>query len=309
MSAAQRLESAVTTFLESLESGRRAQATRPFPGDERQTWAYTPRPRTGVPLWALSRAQTKAAFRLLAAMVTPASFSRVLAVIGLEETLDQLEGARTDRRHTGDYWVALFGQPGDASWGVRFEGHHVSINATVVMGDVVLTPLFLDAHPAVVRDGAHVVLAPLQVEERLGFELVHALTTEQRSSAVLSEDAPADIVTGNRPLLGGPFDPVGVPLSALDGAATRATEELVRIYLGRFPDDVRRPPVEDPWFAWAGALEPGIGHYYRLTDRRLLVELDNTQHGANHVHTVVRDPDADFGEDLLAAHYRTRHPG
>jgi hypothetical protein len=219
-----------------------------------------------------------------------------MAVIGLEETLDQLEGARSDRRHTGDYWVAVFGQPGDDSWSVRFEGHHVSVNATVVASTVALTPLFLGANPAVVRDGEHVVLAPLHVEERLGFELMHALTTEQRASAVLSEDAPADIITGNRPLLGGPLDPVGVPVSALGGAAATVARELVRTYLDRIPDGVRRPPIDDPWFAWAGALEPGIGHYYRLTDRRLLVELDNTQHGANHVHTVVRDPEADFGE-------------
>jgi hypothetical protein len=86
------------------------------------------------------------------------------------------------------------------------------------------------------------------------------------------------------------------------GAADKTARELVRTYLRRFADGVRRPLADDLWCAWAGALEPGIGHYYRLVGQRFLVEFDNTQNGANHIHTVVRDPEADFGEDMLAAH-------
>jgi hypothetical protein len=307
--AAQRIERATTTFLDALDNGPRRKATLPFGDAERSSWSYLPGQRGGIPLWALTRPQSKAAFRLLAAMVTPATFARAMAVIGLEEILDQLEGYRTSTRHIGDYWVAVFGQPGDGGWGVRFEGHHISVNATVLQGEVALTPLFLGANPGTVRDGEHLVLAPLQVEERLGFDLVHALTVEQRSSAVLSGNAPADIVTRNRPQLGGPLDPAGVPLSALSGAADKTAQELLRTYLGRFPDGVRLPPADDLWFAWAGALEPGIGHYYRLVGHRFLVEFDNTQNGANHVHTVVRDPEADFGTDVLAAHYAREHSG
>jgi hypothetical protein len=60
-------------------------------------------------------------------------------------------------------------------------------------------------------------------------------------------------------------------------------------------------------FAWAGGVEPGEGHYYRVQGPRLLVEDDNTQRGANHVHTVWRDPERDFGDDPLAAHHRDSH--
>ena len=100
---------------------------------------------------------------------------------------------------------------------------------------------------------------------------------------------------------------MGVPLPALQAAAARAAAELVRVFLDRFPEGTRRPATDDLRFAWAGALEPGTGHYYRLAGPRFLVELDNTQNGANHVHTVVRDPSADFGEDLLVVHYQSRH--
>jgi hypothetical protein len=307
--AAQRLEKATAIFLDSLDDAQRQRAALPFDDAERRTWAYTPGSRGGIPLCAMTRAQTKVAFRLLAVLVTPVCFARVMAVISLEETLDQLEGYRTRTRHIGDYWVAAFGEPGVTPWAVRFEGHHISVNATVVEDQVGLTPLFLGANPATVRDGEHVVLAPLQVEEQLGFDLVHSLTVEQRSSAVLSNEAPPDIVTQNRPRLGGPLDPVGVPLSALNGSAAKAGRELVRTYLDRFPGGSKPRQADDLWFAWAGALEPGIGHYYRLVGQRFLVELDNTQNGANHLHTVVRDPTADFGEDLLAAHYGHSHTG
>jgi hypothetical protein len=305
--AARRIERATTTFLDALDDGQRRKATLLFDDAERRTWDYMPGSRGGIPLWALTRAQTKAAYRLLAGLLTPGCFARAMAVVSLEETLDQLEEYRTQLRHISDYRVAVFGGPGDAAWGVRFEGHHISVNATVVEGEVTMTPLFLGANPATVREGEDVVLAPLGVEERLGFDLVHSLTVEQRSSAVLSDNAPADIITQNRPLLGGPLDPVGVPLSALDGAAASTARALVRTYLDRFPAGVKPLWADDLWFAWAGALEPGTGHYYRLVGQRFLVELDNTQDGANHVHTVVRDPEADFGGDVLSAHYGRMH--
>jgi hypothetical protein len=307
MGATHRVESAVTTFLDTLDDNQRKRAVLRFDDAARRTWDYMPHPRSGVPMWALSRGQTKTAFQLLAALLAPPAFAQAIAVMGLEEVLDRVEGWRSGRRHIGDYWIAVFGQPSVEPWAVRVEGHHVSVNATIGAGEVAPTPLFLGANPASVGDGGHIVLAPLHIEEQLGFELVHALTVEQRSAAVLSERAPADIVTQNRPRMGGPLDPVGVPLTALDGSAGTTARELVRTYLDRFPDGVRLPRNDDLWFAWAGAFEPGVGHYYRLTGERFLVELDNTQDGANHVHTVVRDPEADFGDDLLAAHYRRSH--
>jgi len=307
MDAARRLVTTTSEFLDSLDDSQRRQANLPFDEQARRTWAYTPGPRGGVPMWALTRTQTKKAFKVLAAMLAPPAFARAVAVMSLEEVLDEVEGGRSGRRHIADYWLAVFGKPGPQPWGLRFEGHHVSVNATVAAEQVTLTPLFLGANPAGVRDGGHTAIAPLLLEEQLGFDAVHALTVEQRSAALLSDDAPDDIVTTNRPRLNGSLDELGVPVSVLDGAAESAVQELIRLYLDRFPPGVTRPPADDVQFGWAGALEPGIGHYYRLAGPRFLVELDNTQNGANHVHTVVRSPQADFGEDVLAAHYGSEH--
>lgn len=307
MDARARLATSATTFLDALEAAQRTEATLPFDGHERMTWAYWPMQRRGIPLWALSRSQTKAAFRLLATMIAPPAFARTMAVIALEEVLDQVERGHSDRRHSGDFWFSVFGRPGVEPWGLRFEGHHVSVHATAAAGDMTLTPMFLGANPAVVRDAGHEVVAPLAAEEQLGFDLLHSLTTEQRAMAILSDEAPADIVTRNHPRVDAPLDSAGVHLSVLDGAAARVGRRLVQVYLDRFPDGVTRPPNNGLRFGWAGALEPGRGHYYRLAGDRLLIELDNTQNGANHIHTVVRDTAADFGQDLLIAHYRRSH--
>ncbi len=306
MRLADRLGAASVAFLDRLDARQRTQAVLPFDETERRTWAYWPTSRRGLALWALSRDQTKSAFRLLAEMIAAPAFARAMAIVGLEEVLDQREGGRSDRRHSGDYWLSVFGEPGVEPWGLRFEGHHVSVHVTLAGGAVQTTPLFLGANPAVVRDDAGIVSAPLASEERLGFELLHALTVEQRSSAVLGTEAPDDIVTRNRPRIDR-LQADGVPLSALAGDAAATSERLVQLYLSRFAHGAQRPEPTGLRFAWAGAAEPGTGHYYRLAGLRMLVELDNTQNGANHVHTVVRHPGADFGGDLLAAHHRRAH--
>jgi hypothetical protein len=307
MELAERLGTAAAAFLDGLDAEQRAIAALPFDETERRTWAYWPTARRGVPMATLDRARTKAAFRLVAVMLPEPAFARAAAIIALEEVLDLREGYRDQRRHLGDYWVTVFGEPGADRWGVRFEGHHVSVHATVAGGDVEMTPLFLGANPAVVRHGDHVVSAPLEPEERLGFELLHALSTEERAGVTLSDAAPGDILTRNAPRIDEPLDATGIPVAGLSGAARAAADELLDLYLERFPQGSRTPDRRDVRFAWAGAGEPGVGHYYRFAGPRLLVELDNTQSGANHVHTVVRDPVADFGNDLLAAHHRRAH--
>ena len=314
---------AVRRFVDSLDGPRRAAACLPFDDAARRDWAYWPAPRPGVALGALDRAQAKAAHRLLATLLPLPAFARAVAIMALDEVLDRLEGYAGDRRNRDDYWVAVFGDVavgaparGGSPWGVRFEGHHVSVHATVVDGQVRLTPLFLGANPAVVEEADHgvratqaglPVVAPLAVEERLGFELLHALTTDARAAAVVSAEAPRDVLTGNAPRLDRPLPHEGVPLAALTGGAKAAADALLGVYLARFPPGVGRPDPDGASFVWAGAAEPGIGHYYRVAGPRLVIELDNTQDHANHVHTVVRDPAADFGEDLLAAHRRQAH--
>jgi hypothetical protein len=299
------LADATGTFLASLDDHLRRLAAQPF-DDERRMWTYLPGERSGVPLHQLDRHQSKAAHRLISVLTPAAVHARVEAIMALDEVLDRQEGYASGRRHGGDYWCAVYGAPGAERWSVRVEGHHVSVRATVVDRKVRCTPLFLGANPAVVHDHGCVVSAPLAPEEELGFELLHALSEEQRSAAIIADEAPDDITTRDLPRIDEPPSD-GVPLAELAGSAKTVGDALLAVHLDRIVHGAGRLDPSGARFAWAGAHEPGAGHYYRIAAPRLLVELDNTQDGANHVHTVLRDPRSDFGDDLLADHYRRGH--
>jgi hypothetical protein len=111
------------------------------------------------------------------------------------------------------------------------------------------------------------------------------------------------------------LDPKGIRASSLSPEQQQILRTLLDVYVGRIPDAVadeeatkyQGERLDELAFAWAGGVEPGEGHYYRVQGPRLLIEYDNTQRGANHVHTVWRDPDDDFGEDLLRAHHLQSH--
>jgi hypothetical protein len=299
---------AARTFLDGLDDDQARDALLPFDEEERLAWAYWPTERRGIPLWRLDRGQSKAAHRLVATLLAVPAYARAVTIMGLDEVLDRMEGYGSNRRHGEDYWVSIFGPPGGEVWGARFEGHHISVHATFGHGGARLTPLFLGANPAVVHDHGLPAVAPLGPEEELGFELLHALSTEELAAALVSDKAPDDIVTRNQPRIGRTLPTQGVPLSALRGAAAACARALLEVYLGRFPAGSLRPDPHDAAFSWAGAQERGTGHYYRMSGPRLLIEFDNTQNGANHIHTVIRDPVADFGDDVLAAHFQGSHP-
>lgn len=283
--------------------GRMAdEAVLDFDDPRRTSWTYLPGPRPGVALAEMHRSAAVAVERLVGALLMPTFHARTTAIRGLEDPLDLREGGR-GRRHLGDYWVALFGEPGQDAWGWRLGGHHLSISVTVVGSQLRATPFFLGANPARMAVRGVMTSQPLAPEEQLGFALLGALSPDQRDRAVVASDAPGDILTRDRSQVEPP-EPEGLRLGELEGPARAQAERLVGTYLDRVRPEVAaelpRVDVEDVWFAWRGADQPGVGHYYRLAAPRFLVELDDTQDRANHAHSVWRDPAGDFGRDLLS---------
>ncbi|WP_219417815.1 DUF3500 domain-containing protein [Pseudonocardia nigra] len=252
-------------------------------------------------------------------------------------------------RDPGQYQLRIVGSPGDRVWGWRFGGHHVSLNNLVVDGELVsATPCFLGANPATAPLLGSAALRPLGAVEDLARELIRSLDEALRACAVLSPHAPADLVTANRSrvvpgsrVAPGPFrdgrhgpaaaggddgatdaaveltaQPRGVPGSALDPGQRELLLMVLRCYTGRVPEalaerEARRyaESLDEVHVAWAGSVEPGEACYYRLQGPRLLVEYDNSQTAANHAHSVWRDPEGDFGADVLAAHRLVHHAG
>ncbi|MDI3339410.1 MAG: DUF3500 domain-containing protein [Sphaerobacter sp.] len=359
---ARRMGEAAANFLAALTPAQRARATFPFRHDEERTrWFYTPTHRNGLPLAEMERHQQRLAHQLVATGLSRAGYVTASTIIGLETTLDYLERWRRPGRGRDPllYYVSVFGEPSDrGAWGWRFEGHHVSLNYTIVDGRLISpTPTFFGANPAEAPLGGAAMLRPLAAVEDLARELIHLLTEEQRLAAVISPVAPPDIVLGNRPrvvdgalplptpvLSGAPLTPalqeaaerewreMGLTPRDLDAlrftstprglAAGRMTADqrevltaLIHAYIGRLPEEIaavelaelRRLGIERIHFAWAGDIAPRRPHYYRLHGPRFVVEYDKTQDDANHIHSVWRDPENDFGADLLARHYAAAH--
>ena len=308
-SLSEQMRTAATALLGALDGEQHALAARSFTDDAARRWVeYRPRPRPGVCVGELAVPVRKLAHRLLATGLSDHAYAQAMAIVTLEEVLDRREGWER-HRHSGDYWVAVFGDPaGDEPWSWRFEGHHLSVTMTVAADDVSPSPVFLGANPACVRYAGHPVLRPLAAEE----DLARALLDTVGPAAVVSDHAPADIRTGTRPRAQDVVEPLGVARSALGPGARALLDQLVALYLDRLPPELAarehaRVSGGELHFAWEGRTSPGQRHYYRVQGDDLLIEYDNTTDDGNHAHTVLRRPRSDFGDDVLAAHLGTAH--
>jgi len=308
------MAAAAADWLASLDPAQRAKACFGFPADdERSRWYYTPTERGGLPLAEMGPVSQRLAHRLVASGLSEGGYATAATVMGLENVLDAKEGWRRgyDGRavpHRGRdpqlYFVSVFGDPGAGVWGWRVGGHHVALNYTLAAdGGVSASPLFLGANPAMTRLVGPGVLRPLAAEEDLARELLETLAPGQLATATLSEEAPGDILERNRARIR-PGPPEGLAGAGMLPQQRALLAGLVGQYLRRLPGPladlqagrVLGERLEAVHFGWAGPPEPGRPHYYRVQGPRLHIEYDNVQNGANHVHTVWRDPEGDFGQ-------------
>jgi uncharacterized protein DUF3500 len=305
-----------SSLLNALPEGKRTHAQFPFDAEERMQWNYVPMQRSGLPLKELDPTQRPFVEPLLHSALSASGFNTAQQIVAHETILGELEG-RPSYRDPDLYYTAVFGNPGlRAPWAWRFEGHHLSVNATWVDGHQVVAPLFMGSNPARVPQGKHVGLRILAAEEDLARALIRMLHADRRARAMLSDQAFSDIVTRNDPKVRG-LNLEGLAAADMTQAEQTQLRKLLHVYADRMTqsaasDQLAR--IENAGFGklhfgWAGSIEPGKPHYYRIHGPTVLIEYDNTQNNANHVHTVWRDLERDFGGDLLRAHYAQHVPG
>ena len=308
------MAAAAKSFFDSLTDEQKAKARYDFKHEERLNWHFVPRKRNGLPLSEMTEKQRELAKALLATAMSQKGNEKALGIINLEPILKEIERARPGpTRDSGLYFWTLFGDPNSKeAWAWRVEGHHLALNFTIAGGHgVAAAPSFMGTNPAEVRDGAHKGLRILAEEEDMGRALIKSLSDEQRKKAVIAEKAYPDIITGNQ--REAKLKAVeGLPVSEMTEQQRTALMDLIGVYANRFrtelaADDMKRIAAAGPekiHFAWAGPLEKNQGHYYRIHGPTFLIEYDNTQNNANHVHSVWRDLQNDFGGDALKKHYQ-----
>lgn len=309
------MSDAANTFLAALTPEQKAKAMFRFQDEERFNWHYIPKPRKGLPLREMTPAQKHLAEALLAAGLSQRGYIKATTIMSLEDVLRVLENDSGERRNPEGYYFTVFGEPAEkGTWGYRVEGHHVSLNFTIADGKVVGSPNFFGANPAEVRQGPRKGLRTLAREEDLGRSLLASFTGEQKKIAIVSETAYKDILTmaSRKAALEG--QPSGLPASKMTAAQREMLAALVAEYAENVPEPLAQARLEqlkkagtNLYFAWAGVEQPGGPHYYRVQAPAFLIEYDNTQNGANHIHSVWRDYNGDFGLDLLKMHYEASH--
>lgn len=308
---AEMMERAATAFIESLDADQRASLTFAFDDAERLNWRFVPADRLGLPLKQMNPAQREGAMALMRTGLSATGVSKAETIRQLEDVLFAMSGSATRDKEL--YYFSIFGEPGADRWGWRFEGHHLSQNWTIIDGRAEsTTPSFFGANPAHVAEGPMAGTRALAGEADRAWAFLNALTPEQRAVAVVADDAPRDLFTGNQQRVQ-MLDNIGLPAADLTQAQRGLLIELIKEYASTQVGDlaearlerVQASGIEQVRFAWMGSTDraTGGGHYYRVQGPTFLIEYDNVQNDANHQHTVWRDFDGDFGFDAIAEHY------
>lgn len=305
---------AANAFLKTLYSSQRETVLHEYDSPARVDWHFIPKDeRKGLQVRHMVEPQRKAALELLRSCLSEAGYDKARQIMELESILYALEGSGGGNiRDSQRYYVSIFGEPREnGRWGLSIEGHHLSLNFVVDGGKVISsTPTFFAANPATVKNevqgGLPVGTQVLKEEEEIAFTLVNSLTEEQRKQAILADKAPREIrgPAGPQPAAD---ESVGIAYGELNDEQRQSMRSLVHAYLDNLPEDVGRQRLDairsggtdKVRFAWAGATEPGVGHYYRVQGPTFLIEFVNTQPDpagniANHIHAVWRDMHGDF---------------
>jgi hypothetical protein len=307
-------------FISLLNESQKTETVFAFDTEERYNFHFVPKERRGITFNEMNPAQQKTAYDLLKSCLGDDTFQKTKDIMQLEIVLKELEKRNPEDRYRdpGNYHFSIFGTPSSKTiWGWRFEGHHISFNfsfnkKTLVAG----TPGFLGSNPAIVLNGPLAGKQVLKQEADMGFALLNSLTNAQIKKTIIDTVAFSDIQTFNKrdAMLG---KPVGIRYSELSKEQQSLMLQLISLYVHRYKHDfaekmiqeIHKEGLENVWFAWAGHTKPviGKGAYYRIQGPSIVIEYDNTQNNANHVHSVVRDLKHDFGGDLLLEHYKKGH--
>ncbi|MDH3629021.1 MAG: DUF3500 domain-containing protein [Acidobacteriota bacterium] len=316
---------AAIALLDSLEPELRKQATFDLKDEERKKWSNLPATmfeRKGVSFGEMSAAQRVLAHHLIQSPLSSQGYLKAAGIMRVDEILKEA-AARTRPGAASmfgqdKYWIGIFGDPtaGEA-WGWQLDGHHLALNFTVVGDEIAVTPAFLGSDPAEVRGNLDSGFYALAKEDARGRALFESLDQRQQAKALLEGDTPRDVIAG--PGRAERLTKItGLPAAGMTERQRQLLTYLLHEYLGNLEPELAKAHaarihdagIDKVHFSWAGT-KANKPYYYRIHGPTILIEFDNSyppgqkQGLINHIHTVWRDTDRDYGEDLLRKHYET----
>ena len=303
----------VNQFIGSLSAPQKAKIVHEFNAADRDDWHFLPwssYERQGLPLKELRAEQKELVDKLLQSSLSATGYKQTTEIISLENVLAASSGDPV-YRDPERYYVSIYGDPTQEDvWMWTFEGHHVSLHFTTVGNQVSYTPRFFGSNPGRIMEGDRKGFSPLVHEEDMGLQLINMLSNSQKQIAIFNEKAYNDIVSFNKTVAEKPSNE-GILVNNLDAVQKKLLMDIIYEYASTIPAEqamaristIRKEELDELRFAWAGATELGKAHYYRIQGKTFMIEFDNSQNNANHIHSVWRDFDGDFGRDLLKEHY------
>jgi len=319
-------------FINTLSSDEIETISYPMDDTLRTKWTNLPvglAPRPGIRYGDLSEESRIKFHHVLTTLFSSQGYLKTTSIMQLDDILNELYTAEYKEKNIneelyqelmdlnwgyGNYYISIWGKPEPAgNWGLKFGGHHISLNLTVAGNDFSLTPLFLGTDPAEVQSSKYAGLRVLSKEEDYGFRLINSLSEEQKSIATLSMEVPGDIITNpsNKNRL---VDYTGIKADQLNEAQKKLLKRLIMEYINnlehekahKYAEKIYNSGIDNIYFAWIGSYEPHKKHYYIINRPGFLIEYDNVgffKNDGNHIHSIWREKGNDFGEDLLKSHY------
>lgn len=330
--SATQMAAAAGALVAMLDDDQRQAATFDLRTDERATWSNLPismvRP-AGLLVGDMNDSQRAALHDLLRASMSSQGYAKFSGIMRLDDLLFDIENAQLDAgpdneqtrrrrefsktRSSGNYAVSVFGNPAESNWGWKIAGHHGAASFTVANGAVGFTPTFIGSSPMTVQSGKYAGWSVLPHEGSRGVELMESLSPQQRKAALIEDEAPDDIFEG--PGRRASLDQYeGLKTDELTVGQMRLLQALVSEYVRNADFDAAEAQLaligagnwEDLWFSWRGPVDIDGEFYYRVHGPRVLIEYN--RQNPNHDHSIIRDPQNDYGEDWLEHHYREHHP-
>ena len=319
---AKKIRKSTLDFLSSLNSNQKKKVTFEFDStNERYEWNYTPVDRNGLLMSEMNQKQVNLLLNIMEKCYSPSGYKTAIEIIDLEKILGEWESILNHKsrfvRDPKRYWVRVFGDPNKSlnPFSVRVGGHHIGLIATVVDQKVSTLPLFFGANPSEIKHGENKGTKTLLEEEEWARNLVSDIGNEYKEKIIFSPIAPDDILTASFSNIRDISIPTGISFKELPDGSRQELVNLIKHYIFRsnnetaenYWDQIKAQSFDSVNFSWAGSLNPGEGHYYSIKHQRFLIEYDNTQNNANHIHSVLRDFNGDYGLDILGDHYKANH--
>lgn len=320
---------AANVFLSSLTPLQRDAVNFEIDSEEWRKWSNVDNgiyARDGIPLKQMTPEQHKQLFRLFFESLSQDGMNNILAIMSSEHTLKELNGMPS---HLDEklYFISIMGTPSSTQpWGWQYEGHHLAINYFVLADQVVMSPVFMGAEPAVAESGKYKGNEVLQKEQNYALRFMQNLPPELQNEASTSKKSKVNMVAGaNSDNLS--LDYQGFSAKKLDVDRQEQLLKLINLFIGNLTDahaNIKMKEVKEhineTYFSWAGNTNNDSAFYYRIHSPVILIEFDHQapiglpnienrdQAIKDHIHVMVRTPNGnDYGKDLLKQHLDKHH--